>query len=292
MTLPQIPTDPVADLLDVLRLTKQSETEFIGRTQWMPHGRVFGGQVLAQALTAATHTVDENRQVHSLHSYFLRAGDIEKEIHFSVETLRDGKSFSARRIHALQDDKPIFSMIASFQEPAAGVEHQEQMPEGIPDPESLPSAADLLGAIDHPAARYWSTARPFDLRHVTEPVYLKPAREQVPDQMIWFRALSEFPKDPQLNTAALAYASDYTILESILRAHGLSWAHRGLNSASLDHAMWFHRSTNVGEWHLYVQESPAAQNSRGLSLGRIFNRRGELIATVAQEGMVRIPELA
>lgn len=292
MLEPQIPSDPVADLIDVLDIKALSKTEFVGRTQWMPHGRVFGGQVLAQALIAAMRTMVDGRAPHSLHSYFLRPGDINKEIAFSVEILRDGRSFSARRVHALQDGQPIFSMIASFQDPDAGLEHQSLMPQGVTPPEQLPSAADLLSAFDHPATNYWSKARPFDLRHASEPVYLQPAKQHTAEQLIWFKALSELPDDPQLQSAALAYASDYSILESILRRHGLSWAHPGLASASLDHAMWFHRPARVDQWLLYAQESPSAQNGRGLSLGKIFDREGKLIASVAQEGMVRIPEVS
>ena len=289
---PQIPLDPVADLIDVLDIKAISATEFVGRTQWMPHGRVFGGQVLAQALVAAMRTMVDQRAPHSLHSYFLRPGDIGKEIEFSVEILRDGRSFSARRVHALQDGKPIFSMIASFQDEDAGLNHQSEMPKGVTPPEKLPTAAELLGALDHPATNYWSKARPFDLRHASEPVYLQPAKEQLAEQLIWFKALSKLPDEPQLQAAALAYASDYSILESILRRHGISWAHPGLASASLDHAMWFHRPARVDEWLLYVQDSPSAQNGRGLSQGKIFDREGSLIASVAQEGMIRIPEIS
>lgn len=289
---PQIPLDPVADLIDVLDIKATSATEFVGRTQWMPHGRVFGGQVLAQALVAAMRTMVDNRAPHSLHSYFLRPGDIAKEIEFSVEILRDGRSFSARRVHALQDGKPIFSMIASFQDEDAGLNHQSEMPIGVTPPEELPTAAQLLGALDHPVTNYWSKARPFDLRHASEPVYLQPAKEHLAEQLIWFKALSELPDDPQLQAAALAYASDYSILESILRRHGISWAHPGLASASLDHAMWFHRPARVDDWLLYVQNSPSAQNGRGLSQGKIYNREGSLIASVAQEGMIRIPEIS
>jgi acyl-CoA thioesterase II len=292
MLEPQIPSDPVADLIDVLDLKALSNTEFVGRTQWMPHGRVFGGQVLAQALIAAMRTMVDDRAPHSLHSYFLRPGDITKQISFSVEILRDGRSFSARRVHALQDGQPIFSMIASFQDPDAGLEHQSLMPQGVTPPEQLASAAQLLSAYDHPATNYWSKARPFDLRHASEPVYLQPAKQHLAEQLIWFKALSELPDDPQLQAAALAYASDYSILESILRRHGLSWAHPGLSSASLDHAMWFHRPARVDQWLLYAQESPSAQNGRGLSLGKIFDREGRLVASVAQEGMVRIPEVS
>jgi acyl-CoA thioesterase-2 len=289
---PQIPEDPVADLIDVLDIKATSATEFVGRTQWMPHGRVFGGQVLAQALVAAMRTMVDQRAPHSLHSYFLRPGDIAKEIEFSVEILRDGRSFSARRVHALQDGKPIFSMIASFQDEDAGLNHQSEMPKVVTPPEQLPTAAELLGALDHPVTNYWSKARPFDLRHASEPVYLQPAKEHLAEQLIWFKALSKLPNDPQLQAAALAYASDYSILESILRRHGISWAHPGLASASLDHAMWFHRPARVDEWLLYVQDSPSAQSGRGLSQGKIFDREGNLIASVAQEGMIRIPEIS
>jgi acyl-CoA thioesterase-2 len=292
MTHPEIPSDPVADLISVFDLQKLSDTEFLGKTQWMPHGRVFGGQVLAQALSAAMKTTSSERHVHSLHSYFLRPGDIEKDIRFSVEVLRDGKSFSARRVHALQDDKPIFSMIASFQEESPGLEHAESMPENVPSPESLASASELLGGFDHPTAQYWSNARPFDLRHVTEPVYLRPAANREANQLVWFKSITPMPESPQLHTAALGYASDYSILESILRNHDLSWAHPGLSTASLDHAMWFHRQSRVDQWHLYVQESPSAQGGRGLSIGKIFDQSGNLVASVAQEGMVRIPEVS
>ncbi len=290
MLEPIIPADPIADLVDVLNLRQLSETTYVGRTQWMPHGRVFGGQVLSQSLIAAIDSVPVGRSVHSLHSYFLRPGDISKEITFEVENLRDGMSFSARRVKAIQDDLPIFVLSCSFQEPAKGVAHQEQMPENLPDPMSLPSASDLLSKFDHPATNYWSKARPFDLRHVTEPVYLRPAKEQIANQLIWFRAISPLPLEERIQTAALAYASDYTILESVLKKHGLSWAHPGLNTASLDHAIWFHEKPNVNEWMLYVQHSPAAQSGRGLAMGSIFSQDGKLLASIAQEGMVRVPE--
>ena len=290
MLEPVIPENPIEDLIDVLNLKQVDETTFVGRTQWMPHGRVFGGQVLAQSLTAAQRTVGASRPVHSLHSYFLRAGDIHKEITFEVEILRDGRSFSARRVRALQEEVPIFVLSASFQEPADGANHQEQMPQGLPDPLSLPSASDLLSKFDHPATNYWSKARPFDLRHVGEPIYLQPAKEPNADQMIWFKAIGDLPQDASVQTAALAYASDYTILESVLKRHGLSWAHRGLNTASLDHAMWFHAPAQVNDWMLYVQHSPAAQSGRGLAMGSIFTRDGVLLASIAQEGMIRVPE--
>lgn len=267
------------------------ENLFEGPSQWMPHGRVFGGQVLAQSLVAATRTV-ENRNVHSLHGYFLRPGDIDLPITFSVDRLRDGRSFSTRRVQAFQKDEPIFSMIASFQQDDPGLDHQDEFPIDIPDPETLPSAADLMGDNPHPVAQYWSKARPFDMRHVPSPIYFKVEGEPVAHQAVWIKSLGVLPESQELHTAALAYASDYSILESIYRRHGIAWSHPGLKSASLDHAMWFHRPARVDQWMLYVQESPSAQGGRGLALGKIFSSRGELLATVAQEGMVRIPELA
>ncbi len=291
-----IPVDPLAEMISALNLTdaggaRTREDIFTGPSQWMPHGRVFGGQVLAQSLVAATRTV-EGRPVHSLHGYFLRPGDIELPITFSVDRLRDGRSFSTRRVQAYQKGEPIFSMIASFQEIDPGLEHQDDFPLDIPAPETLPSAAELIGDNPHPVAQYWAKARPFDMRHVGSPIYFSVKGEPVAHQAVWIRALGVMPADSQLHTAALAYASDYSILESIYRRHGIAWSHPGLNSAGLDHAMWFHREPRVDEWMLYVQESPSASGGRGLSLGRIFSQEGQLLATVAQEGMVRVPEMA
>ena len=255
----------------------------------MPHGRVYGGQVLAQCVVAATRTMADDRHIHSLHGYFLRPGDIDLPITFSVDRLRDGRSFSTRRVQAFQKGEPIFSMIASFQTLDDGLDHQLEMPADLPDPESLPSAADMVGAVDHPRAQFWAKARPFDMRHVDSPIYFSVEGAHVAHQAVWIKALAPLPDDQALHTAALAYGSDYTILESIYRRHGIAWSHPGLSSASLDHAMWFHRPARVDEWLLYVQESPSAQGGRGLALGRIYTRDGMLVATVAQEGMVRVP---
>jgi acyl-CoA thioesterase II len=289
------PENPLEDLLLALDIkdaggARTKEDIFIGPSQWMPHGRVFGGQVLAQCTVAATRTVEEQRILHSLHGYFLRPGDIELPITFSVDRLRDGKSFSTRRVQAYQKGEPIFSMIASFQIESPGLTHHESMPEGIKPPEEIPSAAEILGAIPHPVAQYWAKARPFDLRHVESPIYFEVKGEPVAHQAVWLKAIGSLPDNPALHQAALAYASDFTLLESVYRRHKISWAKPGLKTASLDHAMWFHAPAKVDQWMLYVQESPAAQNSRGLALGKIFSREGTLLATVAQEGMVRVPE--
>ena len=268
---------------------RTSEDIFTGPSQWSPQGRVFGGQVLAQAVVAGTRTVGDDRPIHSMHGYFLRAGDLEVPITFAVDRIHDGRSFSTRRTQAYQHGLPILSMIASFQTVDEGLDHQAPMPADLPDPESLPDEREALAAIDHPAARFWATGRPFELRHVDGPIYVDGDAPETAHQAVWFRARGRMPDDPALHRAALAYASDYTILEPIWRRHGVSWSTPGLKAASLDHAMWWHRPARVDEWLVYVQESTSASGGRGLSHGRIYTRDGVLAASVAQEGMTRVP---
>ena len=286
-------TDPLASLLEALDLTttqaRTNEDIFIGQSQWSALGRVFGGQVLAQSLVAAQRTIGDDRFAHSMHAYFLRPGDTSLPITFSVDRIHDGRSFSTRRTQAYQGGQPILSMIASFQDVDEGLEHQVAMPNDLPQPDDLPSAVEVLGDLEHPIARSWSTTRPFDIRHVASPIFLSVDGPRVAHQAVWFKATGTLPDDPNLHRAALAYASDYSLLEPILRRHGMAWATPGLKVASLDHAMWFHRFGRVDEWLLYVQESPNATGGRGLSLGRIFTRDGLLLASVAQEGMIRVP---
>lgn len=281
-------------LLDLLDMdgapdVRTDEDIFVGHSPKQPRERVFGGQVLGQSVVAASRTIEGERPIHSMHAYFLRAGDARTPITFGVQRLRDGRSFSARRVHAYQNGVPILSMIASFQEPSAGVEHQAPMPEGIPDPESLPTTADEIGNIDHPVAQDWAFNRPFDIRYVDAPLYFNPPTEHKAVNAVWMKTTGQMPDDDALHRAALAYASDYTLLEPVLRRHGLAWVTPGMNVASLDHAMWWHRPFRVDEWLLYVQESPSASGARGLGTGRIYNRAGVLVASTAQEGMIRLP---
>jgi acyl-CoA thioesterase-2 len=287
----QDPTTTLIELLDLgeLQGARTDEDIFLGPSQKQLRQRVFGGQVLAQSLVAAMRTVEAGRTVHSMHGYFLRPGDANEPITFGVQRLRDGRSFSARRVHAYQEGIPILSMIASFQDEDEGVEHQSEMPAGIPDPESLPSTADLLGTFEHPVAREWAFERPFDIRHVDPALYVTATGRKEARNAVWMKTFGPMPDDPDLHRAALAYASDYTLLESILRKHGMSWVTPGMSVASLDHAMWWHRPVRVDDWLLYVQESPSAQGARGLATGKIFNREGLHVATVAQEGMIRVP---
>jgi acyl-CoA thioesterase-2 len=276
------------DVLDLRPLPGEGPDVFCGASQPQPWGRVFGGQVLAQSLVAAQRTVDADRPVHSLHAYFLRAGDSSEPITFAVERLRDGRSFSARRTHALQFGRPILSMIASFQLAAAGLDHQAPMP-SVPDPESLPSLAERYEGLDTPEARYWLRERPFDLRHVEQPIFVEPSPDLATSEAVWMRVVGPLPDEPALHAAVLAYASDYTLLEPVLRAHGRHWSESGLRAASLDHAMWWHRPVRADQWLLYAQETPSASGARGLGLGRIYSRDGVLVASVAQEGMLRLP---
>ena len=286
-------SDPLSGLMAALDLTdtgaRTSEDIFTGPSQWMPGGRVYGGQVLAQSLVAAIRTVADDRFVHSMHGYFLRPGDVALPITFSVDRIHDGRSFSTRRTQAYQNGEPILSMIASFQDTDEGLDHQLDMPADLPDPDTLPSTADLLGGIDHPVAQFWANERAFDIRHVDAPIYLKVDGERIPHQAVWMKAVGTLPDDLNLHRAAIAYASDHTILEPVLRRHGLAWTTPGLKVASLDHAMWWHRDGRADEWMLYVQDSPNAIGGRGLSFGRVYDRGGRLLASIAQEGMIRVP---
>ncbi|WP_136520516.1 acyl-CoA thioesterase [Cellulomonas telluris] len=286
------PDDPTAAVLRVLDVDADGETPdlFHATSLAQPGGRVFGGQVLAQALLAAGRTVPAERLPHSLHGYFLRPGDVTKPIALTVERLRDGRSFTARRTHALQDGQPILSMIASFQEEQPGVEYAETMPADVPAPEDVVSALDQLGGIDHPVAKFWTQEAAFDVRHVGGSLYLDADPDpRLGRQAVWMRSRAPLPDDQLLHRALLAYACDQVMLEPVLRRAGRSWVTPGLSMASLDHAMWWHRDVRVDDWLLYVQSTPSAQGGRGLGAARVFTRDGVLVATVAQEGMVRLP---
>ncbi|WP_312167481.1 acyl-CoA thioesterase II [Microbacterium sp.] len=282
----------VDQLLEVLDLdstqARTTEDIFTGSSHPMPSGRIYGGQVLAQSLLAAERTLPEDRAVHSMHGYFLRPGDAGQGLTIAVDRIHDGRSFSTRRSQAYQNGVPIFSMIASFQDDDPGVEHAITMPEGVPSPESLLPDEQRVDGLPPGAARMLSD-RAADVRHVDSPLFLPNDDARVAQQGVWMRMRAPLPDDQRIHRAALAYLSDMTIQESILRAHGLHWSLPGLKVASLDHAMWWHRPARVDEWLLYMQESPNARGGRGLAQGRIFARSGELVASVAQEIMVRVP---
>lgn len=279
-------------LLAVLDLDESrgrtTEDIFTGQSQAMPSGRIYGGQVLGQSIMAAERTMPEDRAAHSMHGYFLRPGDAAQGLTIAVDRIHDGRSFSTRRSQAYQNGVPIFSMIASFQDEAPGIEHAHPMPEGIPQPDDI--APDEQRVVGAPAeATLLMSERPVDIRHVEVPLYLSADDERTAQQAVWMKMRAPMPDDPRLHRAALAYLSDMTIQESILRAHGVAWTTDGLKVASLDHAMWWHRPARVDEWLLYVQESPNARSGRGLATGRIYTQAGVLAASVAQEIMIRVP---
>jgi acyl-CoA thioesterase II len=272
--------NPIENVLRVLDLrddgARTSEDIFTGDSHPMPHGRVFGGQVLAQSLVAATRTLPADRVPHSMHGYFLRPGDAREGITFAVDRIHDGRSFSTRRTQAFQRGVPIFSMIASFQVEDAGLDHQLPMPAGIADPDDLPVYLPPARSADELAAF------PLDLRPFADPVRGV--------QGVWVRTRSLLPDDPDIQRAALAYLSDWSIQDAVLRPHDVSWTLPGLKVASLDHAMWFHRPARADDWLFYAQESPSARSGRGLATGRMYTRDGVLVASVAQEIMVRVPQ--
>lgn len=279
----------VAAGLGALDLRRIDDTTFEGDSLPMPGGRVFGGQVLAQAVMAAGHTVEDERIVHSMHGYFLRPGDASRPIRFEVELLRDGRSFSARRTHAFQDEKPILSMIASFQEAQEGPEHSVRMPE-VPPPDSLPSGVDVLSPFaGHPAADFWLTSAPFDVRHVEGSIFVTPDGSPKQYQTAWMRVRRPLEVSELTHRALIAFGSDNVILEPALRKHRAAWSSAGVSVASLDHAMWWHRPARADEWLLFVQDSPTAQGGRGMCGAWVFSEDGRLVASVAQEGMLRLP---
>lgn len=280
--------EPLQAVLGALELTPAEPDVFTASSLPQINGRVYGGQVLAQALLAAGQTTSPDRLPHSVHGYFLRPGKLDEPITFAVERLRDGRSFTARRTHAMQSGKPILSMITSFQERQEGLNHQQPMPH-VPPPEELPSSVELFGSLDHPAAQFFYRNGAFDLRHASGNLFTGPSTDATDEQYLWMRARGPVPGGQLLQRAVLAYACDQLMLEPIMRRHGLYWLTRDASIASLDHAMWWHRDVEVGEWLLYAQCSPSAQEGRGLGEAKVFSRSGELVASIAQEGMVRVP---
>jgi acyl-CoA thioesterase II len=279
----------VDSLLQTLDLEPIERNLYRGRCPDVGWQRVFGGQVIGQALVAAQRTVDGDRRVHSLHAYFMRPGDPAIPIIYEVDRIRDGGSFSTRRVVAIQRGQAIFSMSASFQAAEEGFEHFMEVPR-VPMPEDLPSEMELAEQfIDHASENirgYWQHERPIELRPVDLTHYVT-GKKLAPKQDIWLRATGELPADPAIQEAVLAYASDMTLIDTALFAHGRNIFDRRLQVASLDHAIWFHRRFDMSAWHLYTQDSPSASGARGFTRGRIYSRDGKLIASVAQEGLIR-----
>jgi acyl-CoA thioesterase-2 len=278
------------ELVRLLALERIEENLFRGQSQDLGWGTVFGGQVLGQALSAAVQTVAPDRYVHSLHAYFLRPGDVTKPIVYDVDRIRDGGSFTTRRVVAIQSGHPIFNLAASFHVAEQGFEHQDAMP-AAPAPESLlteqqhlaPHVARLPAKMKDRA----TAPRPFEMRPVEygdDPLVVE---KGPPTRLVWLKAVAKLPDDPALHAYLLAYASDHGFVTTSLIPHGVGWITPGMQVASLDHVMWFHRPFRVDDWLLHAMDSPSASDSRGLVRGRVFTRDGVLVASTAQEGLIR-----
>ncbi len=278
------------ELVQLLALERIEENLFRGQSQDLGWGTVFGGQVLGQALSAAVQTVPGDRHVHSLHAYFLRPGDVSKPIVYDVDRIRDGGSFATRRVVAIQSGHAIFNVAASFQKEEEGFAHQDPMPDA-PPPESVPTeqerARPFVDKLPKMLQARAVADRPFEIRPVgpeTDPFHPPPLPAS---RMVWLRTAARLPDDPALHRYLLAYASDHAFITTALQPHGVTWITPGMQVASLDHVMWFHRPFRVDEWLLHVMDSPAAHGSRALVRGRIFTRDGLLVAATAQEGLIR-----
>ena len=283
-------TSPVSELIELLSLERLEDNLFRGQSRDIGTKYVFGGQVLGQALSAAQATLTEPRAAHSLHAYFLRAGDIEHPIVYDVDRTRDGGTFSVRRVTAIQHGKVIFFCAASFHAEEHGAEHQLSMPE-VPSPEDIEPAPavppEKLAQLPTKVRRWLDRQGPFEFRHVYPRDELNPPKRP-PFQQVWFRLSEKVGDAPELHRALLAYASDFHLLGTTTFPHGLSYYQPNVAMASLDHALWFHRPFRADDWLLYSIDSPSAQDARGLARGQVFDRAGRLVASTAQEGLIRV----
>lgn len=279
----------LTELLTLLKLEVIEQGIYRGQSQDLGFRALFGGQVMGQALSAAQETVADDRFVHSLHSYFLRAGDASKPVVYEVENIRDGASFSTRRVQAIQNGKAIFYMTASFQHVEQGFEHQAEMPD-VPAPEDVNSFQDYIKqnqqTLPSNLREKFLAERPIEMRPVQQYNWLAPEKTDSKTQM-WIKANGELPDDLRIHMYMLAYTSDFHFLPTALLPHGASHWQPNFQIATIDHAMWFHRPFRFDDWLLYCMDSPSASNGRGLVRGQIFNRQGELVASTMQEGVIR-----
>jgi acyl-CoA thioesterase II len=285
------PTDPqptaLDDLVDLLDLEAIEVNIFRGVSPQENRQRVFGGQVAGQALVAASRTIDDpDRMIHSLHAYFLRPGDPKVPILYEVDRIRDGRSFATRRVVAIQHGQAIFNLQASFHVPEQGLDHQLSMPE-VPAPTSLPDFRTRMAPYRETLGEWYDRPRPIDLRHIGSGP-MERAGERTHAQRVWLRADGTLPDDPVLHACVVTYASDMTLLDTTVLPHGMSWDSPGVQMASLDHAMWFHRPFRADHWLLYDQHTPSTSNARGLAIGSIYAESGELVVSVVQEGLIRV----
>jgi len=278
-------------MLTALTLSPQAVPDtFAAAHQRIPSGRAYGGEILAHAVAAVEATTGPEWQIHSLHGYFLRGADVEKQSRYSVERIRDGRSFAVRTVTGEQDQQETFRATASSRRatPPNGPRNDSQCPE-LPAPESLPTSAEAVAGTAVRDTEYWARERNFDVRHVQQPVYVTAGAERNPAQVVWARAFSELPDDPAIHRQAIAYICDYTLLEPALRVRGAAWADQGLMTASIDHAMWFHAHGRADEWIALVQEAPHLDDELVTTRTMLYSRDRRLLATVAQQGLVRLP---
>jgi acyl-CoA thioesterase II len=289
MTVPVQSGQPAVDaLVKLLDLKVLDPMRFEGMSPPVGPQRVFGGQVAAQALVAAGRTVDPARSVNSLHGYFVRGGDPTEPITYEVENIRDGRSFSVRRSVAKQHGRTIFFMSASFHISESGLDHAEPMPHDVPEPDQLPTMVERLARYPDRQGDFAAVPRPIDIRYVGEPGWVPPGdRPADVHQRVWLRIDGKLPDDPLLHACALTFASDMTLLDSVLSAHGEVWGPGGMVGASLDHALWFHRPFRADQWFLYDCWSPTSYGARGLATGRLFTMDGRHVASAVQEGLLR-----
>ncbi len=280
-------TAALDDLIKLLDLENIEVNIFRGTSPDDDRQRTFGGQVAGQALVAAVRTVEPDRPVHSLHGYFLRPGDPQAPILYEVDRIRDGRSFTTRRVVAIQHGRAIFNLQSSFQKVESGLDFQQQMPENVPDPESLPTWQERMEPLKDKMGAYFDRPRPIDLRWV-DTSHPGTHRAKADSQLVWLRADGRLPDDPALQACVVTYASDMTLLDTVVLPHGVDWTDGSMMMASLDHAMWFHRPFRADEWLLFQQRTPSSGGSRGLATGEIFSASGELVVSVVQEGLIRL----
>ncbi|MGU3431418.1 acyl-CoA thioesterase [Actinomycetes bacterium M1A6_2h] len=274
-------------LLDLLDLTEVDENTFIGKHPAQVASRTFGGQLVAQALVAAGRTVAGERPVHAVNAHFIRGGDVKADIEYRVERHRDGRAFANRQVTAYQNGSELFVMLAAFQDFRAGLEHSVEVPE-VAYPEDLPPLGDHFEGYEDRLQMFVDALKPIDMRYANDPAWImRGTGEKLNHNRVWMKADGPLPDDPTVHVATLGYASDTTVLDSIITTHGLSWGLDRIVAATVNHSIWFHRPFRFDDWMLYSTESPVAAGSRGLATGRFFSRTGELVATVVQEGLIR-----
>lgn len=281
---------PLKDVLDIIEPHRIEADRFYGRSLDLEWGYVFGGHFVAQALAAAQQTVPEELGAHSLHGYFIKSGDERKPVTYEVQRIRDGRSFAARRVDAMQDGRTVFTLTASFQREEVGPEHQDVMPKTV-GPDGLLSQVQIarkyMDTRPDAAREQMSLGRVVEIRPVDHVDILNP-EPTPPLRCVWYRTIGKLPDRPALHRAMLAYISDLHLLSTAMRPHALNWITSGVQSTSLDHAVWFHRPFRIDEWVLFVMDSPSASGARGFSQGRFFSEDGSLVASVSQEGLIRL----